>query len=78
MRCPVAAGNCSLFARHLGTNSPYGIRSWKCRIAAASLRGIEIASAALTGQPLLPADLRYSSTNSQTAMKPSEKIVRKL
>jgi hypothetical protein len=57
VRCPVAAGNCSLFARHLGTNSPYGIRSWKCRIAAASLRGIEIASASLSGQPLLPADL---------------------
>ena len=38
-------------------SSPYGIRSWKCRIAAASLRGIEIASASLSGQPLLPADL---------------------
>ena len=27
-----------------GTNSPYGIRSWKCRITAASVPGIEIAS----------------------------------
>ena len=38
-------------------SSPYGIRSWKSRIAAASLRGTEIASASHTGQPLLPADL---------------------
>src|SRR5215831_16154382 len=28
-----------------GTNSPYGRRSWKCRITAHSVRGIEIASA---------------------------------
>jgi hypothetical protein len=28
-----------------GTNSPYGMRSWKYRITAVSLRGIEIASA---------------------------------
>src|SRR5207244_10807063 len=27
-----------------GTDSPYGIRSWKCRITAASVPGIEIAS----------------------------------
>src|SRR5215471_6742172 len=28
-----------------GTNSPYGMRSWKCRITAAPVLGIEIASA---------------------------------
>jgi len=28
-----------------GTNSPYGIRAWKWRITAASVLGIEIASA---------------------------------
>src|SRR5215472_9277335 len=28
-----------------GTNSPYGMRSWKCRITAHSVRGTEIASA---------------------------------
>jgi hypothetical protein len=27
-----------------GTKSPYGIRSWKCRVTAASVLGIDIAS----------------------------------
>jgi hypothetical protein len=27
-----------------GTNSPYGIRSWKCPITCASLLGMEIAN----------------------------------
>ena len=47
-----------------GTNSPYGIRSWKCRITAVSVLGIEIASASPGALP--QRDLARGHTSKHT------------